>query len=206
MIQKTSKDWQKIKEQSELQEQDELLEDENLADELNENQSPTMEAALDHPSYLALEEKLTAAEQKAHENWEKAMRALAELDNVRRRAEKDVSNAHLFGQEKIIKDFLPVIDSLEQALNLVDKETQASMYEGLALTLKLFLDALQKQGVSQVDPQGLPFNPQAHEAMSMQETDEAAPNTVLVVFQKGYVLHERIIRPARVIVARAKTK
>lgn len=162
------------------------------------------ESALEHPSYAALEEKLTLAEQQAHENWEKSVRAVAELENVRRRADRDVENAHRYGQEKLIDSLLPVVDSLEQALLSGDKEEHGAMYEGLELTLKLFLDALKKFNIEQLNPAGQPFNPQEHEAISMLDVEGAKPNSVIEVFQKGYKLHDRIIRPARVIVAKAK--
>ena len=197
-----SKDWHKIKKEHELKE--EQLHDE-LDEEEDEGEGEQGEGtALEHPSYAALEEKLTLAEQKAHENWEKAVRAVAEVENVRRRAERDVANAHRYGQEKLIHSFLPVIDSLEQALQLTEQEANDSMHEGLSLTLKLFLDALKKLDVEQIDPQGALFDPQEHEAMSMQEVPGAAPNTILTVFQKGYKLNDRVIRPARVIVAKPK--
>lgn len=194
-----TKDWHKIKEESELQ-QEHPVEEENQHEEVVSNKG-----ALEHPSYKALEEQLTQTEQKVHENWEKAVRAMAELDNVRRRAERDVANAHRYGLEKIINSFLPVVDSLEQALELTNKDEQDSMRQGLLLTMKLFVDTLQKYDVHQVDPQGAPFNPQEHEAMSIQEVEGAVPNTVLTVFQKGYKLNDRVIRPARVIVAKAKS-
>ncbi|OEH47813.1 Protein GrpE [Legionella parisiensis] len=161
-----------------------------------------LEPSLDHPSYVELSEKLTLAEQQAHENWEKAVRAQAELDNVRRRAEREVTNAHRYGVEKLITDLLPVIDSLEQALQLAVKAEDASMHEGLELTLKLFMDVLKKFDVQQIDPTGAPFDPQLHEAMSIQVAPDAEPNTVLTVFQKGYKLSDRVIRPARVVVAK----
>src|SRR5690606_28697343 len=142
------------------------------------------EAALDHPSYAALEEKLTLAEQQAHDNWEKAVRAMAELDNVCRRAERDVANAHRYVQEKLINGVIPIIDSLEQAIQLTQQNEEDPMYQGLQLTLKLFTDLLQKNDVIQLDPQGETFNPQEHEAMSMQEVPGAEPNTILAVFQK----------------------
>jgi molecular chaperone GrpE len=194
-----SKDWHKIKEESELEEMDTLNKDED-----EEGGITSGEAALEHPSYIALEEKLTLAEQKAHENWEKAVRAMAELENIRRRAERDVANAHRYGLEKLIHNFLPVIDSLEQASQLGEKHADESMREGLSLTLKLFIDALNKLEVEPIDPLGAIFNPQEHEAMSMQEAKDAEPNTVLAVFQKGYKLNDRVIRPARVIVAKPK--
>ncbi|KTD61535.1 nucleotide exchange factor GrpE [Legionella spiritensis] len=198
-----TKKWQKIKEDHEPG-----IENEESAHDFDEDEEEEVSgfgSALDHPSYTALEEKLTLAEQKAHENWEKSVRALAELENVRRRAERDVANAHRYGQEKIIASLLPVIDSLEQAIQLADKDKHGAMYEGLQLTMKLFLDVLEKQDVYQIDPSGEPFNPQEHEAMTMQETAEAKPNSVLTVFQKGYRLNDRIIRPARVIVAKSKS-
>ncbi|WP_133127945.1 nucleotide exchange factor GrpE [Legionella nagasakiensis] len=199
MSKKTTKDWQKVREENELQ-------DEQGFDELlnPEEESESTGSALEHPSYLELEEKLTLAEQKAHEHWEKSVRALAELDNVRRRAERDVANAHRYGLEKFVHSLLPVIDSLEQALQLAAQEADSAMREGLELTMKLFLDSLQKYNVEPLDPQGMPFDPQFHEAMSMQESSDVSPNTVLAVFQKGYKLNDRVIRPARVIVAKGK--
>lgn len=199
MSDKYTKDWKKVREENEraVDESEEAL--------LNTSQEDHETAALDHPGYAALEEKLTLAEQKAHENWEKSMRAMAELDNVRRRAERDVTNAHRFGLEKIITSLLPVIDSLEQALQLTDKDTDSGMAEGLNLTMKLFLDALQKQNVEQIDPVGAIFDPQEHEAMSIQELPDVVPNSILAVFQKGYKLNDRVIRPARVIVAKTKS-
>ena len=197
MSDKIDKDWKKFKEENiELNEQDADIE-EGEAFDINHN-------ALDHPSYLALEEKLTLAEQQVHENWEKSVRALAELDNVRRRSEREVANAHRYGLEKLISSLLPVVDSLEQALQLADKNADTAMHEGLELTMKLFLDVLEKHEVQQLDPQGEIFDPQQHEAMSIQESADAVPNSVLLVFQKGYKLNDRVIRPARVIVAKNK--
>lgn len=190
------KDWKKFRESNEP------------ATDVNDDGAPEVHeekhepGALDHPGYTELEEKLTLAEQKAHENWEKSVRALAELDNVRRRTERDIANAHRYGLEKIVSSLVPVADSLEQALQLAQNEDDSAMQEGLQLTFKLLLDALQKHGVTQIDPQGEAFNPQEHEAMSIQEMADVAPNTVVVVFQKGYKLSDRIVRPARVIVSK----
>lgn len=196
MSKNSSKDWGKFKEEHDAREELEINEVEENEPE-HENMS-----ALDHPSYIALEEKLTLAEQQAHENWEKSVRALAELENVRRRAERDVENAHRYSLEKFSSALLPVIDSLEQALQLADKEANASMHEGLELTMKLFNSVLEKFGVQQLDPVGEAFNPQEHEAMSMQESPDCESNKVLMVFQKGYKLNDRVIRPARVIVSK----
>lgn len=198
MSNKVNKDWKKFKEEN--MQKDEFGDDEFI-DELLEEES-TEVLGLEHPNYAELEEKLTLTEKKMHENWEKAARAMAELENVRRRAEKDVASAHKFGVEKFINGLLPVVDSLEQAIQLAIKENNSSMHEGLDLTMKLFLDVLSKNGVEQISPLGEIFNPELHEAMSMQEVPDAKPNTVTVVFQKGYKLHDRVIRAARVVVAK----
>lgn len=201
MSKETKKDWKKIKD--EFAEQDALEQDMSLEDEEDdEEEFQPKSAALEHPSYLELEEKLTLAEQKAHENWEKAVRAMAEVDNVRRRSERDVENAHRYALEKFVNSLLSVVDSLEQAIQLAEEHLDASMRQGLELTMKLFLDVLGKYGVVQLDPQGENFDPQQHEAMSIQDAAGAAHNSVLTVLQKGYKLNERVIRPARVIVAK----
>ncbi|HAU1200288.1 TPA: nucleotide exchange factor GrpE [Legionella pneumophila] len=197
MSKQNKKDWKKFRDEhkEEHKVENEILEEET------DDESQHQEPALGHPSYTALEEQLTLAEQKAHENWEKSVRALAELENVRRRMEREVANAHKYGVEKLISALLPVVDSLEQALQLADKNSDPSMHEGLELTMKLFLDALQKFDVEQIDPLGQTFDPQQHEAMSMQPAPGAPPNSVITVFQKGYKLSDRVIRPARVIVS-----
>ncbi len=198
MSHKPPKNWKKFKEENAVQD-DPSLQDVDLD---NVDVVDVTHSALDHPSYIALEEKLTLAEQQVHENWEKSVRALAELDNVRRRAERDVANAHRYSLEKFGEALLPVVDSLEQALQLANKDSDASMREGLDLTMKLFVDVLDKFGLKQLDPTGDAFDPQQHEAMAMQESADAAPNTVLMVFQKGHKLNDRVIRPARVIVSK----
>ena len=201
MTDATKKDWKKFKEENSLP--DDLgLEVSQEEPEGEEHQGDV--GALDHLSYAALEEKLTLAEQHAHEHWDKLVRATAEVDNIRRRAERDVTNAHRYALEKFINTLLPVVDSLEHAIVLAEKKEDATLHEGLELTMRLLLGVLDKADVRQVDPQGLPFNPQEHEAMSIQETEDVAPNTVLTVFQKGYVLNDRMIRPARVIVSKEK--
>lgn len=195
MTKKQQKDWGKIKEESEQHDAESI--NEMAMDEEHDEQ-----ASLEHPGYSELEEQLTLAEQKAHESWEKAVRAQAELENVRRRAERDIENAHRFGTEKLITSLLPVLDSLEQAIQLAEKQTDSAMKEGLELTMKLFLDVLEKSEVEQLNPEGVAFDPQQHEAMSMQPAPDMPANTVLAVFQKGYKLNERVIRPARVIVSK----
>ncbi len=202
-----TKDWGKIKEAHEEVEalEAEKLDEEVLADEDEGGDEGEGGDALEHPSYAELEEKLTAAEQKAHDNWDKLTRVTADMDNLRRRSERDVTQAHRYALEKFINNLLPVVDSLEQAEQLAEQHGDGAMHEGLALTMKLFLDMLGKANVEQLNPVGEVFNPEIHEAMTMQETTEAAPNTILTVFQKGYKLNDRVIRAARVIVAKEKT-
>lgn len=192
-----TKNWKKIKEESER------VTGEMLDENADEGDFAVRADALEHPGYKALQEQLTLAEQKAQENWEKSVRAQAELDNFRRRAERDVAHAHRFGLEKFINSLLPVVDSLEQALQLADKEAQEGMHQGLELTMKLMMTVLEKQGVVPIDALGLNFNPEEHEAMSLQVDENAKPNSVIAVFQKGYKLADRVIRPARVIVAKS---
>ena len=153
----------------------------------------------------ALRVQLAAAEQKAAENWDKALRATAELDNVRRRVERESANLQKYALERILGELIAVNDSLELGLKAVageNAETRKHL-EGLQLTHKQFWATLERFGVTQVDPQGQPFNPELHEAVSTQESAELGPNHVLAVMQKGYKLHDRVLRPAMVVVSKA---
>ncbi len=136
---------------------------------------------------------------------DQTLRAQADAHNARRRAEQDVEKAHKFGQEKLVVELLPVMDNLERALSAIDVEDAVfkPVIEGIELTLKSFVDTLQRCQVQQIFPEGEPFDPQLHQAMSMVENPDVEPNTVLNVFQKGYTLHGRLIRPAMVVVAKA---
>lgn len=152
-------------------------------------------------------DRAAAAEAKAEESWNNYLRAVAELENVRRRAQRDIENAHKFGLEKFAQELLPVKDSLELGLEMgadpagqVDART---LLAGKEATLRLLDRAFQKFNLTELNPVGEPFNPQLHEAMSMQESATAEPDSVLQVVQKGYELNGRLLRPARVIVARA---
>lgn len=156
-----------------------------------------------HEQIEVLQKDLAAEKARADDNWDKLLRATAELENVKRRAEKDVASAHKYALERFIDQLIPVLDSLEHALaNFNENHNVNSMREGIVLTLKMFTETLAKFGVVELNPMGAPFNPQVHEAMSMQEVSDKPNNTVLVVLQKGYQLNDRVIRPARVIVAK----
>ncbi|KOC88267.1 nucleotide exchange factor GrpE [Winslowiella iniecta] len=138
---------------------------------------------------------------------EAQLRAQAEIENIRRRTELDVEKAHKFALEKFANELLPVIDSLERALELADKANPelTAMIEGIELTLKSLLDAVRKYGVEVVGDINVPFNPEIHQAMSMMESEDVAPNHVLMVMQRGYTLNGRLLRPAMVAVAKAKS-
>ncbi|WP_455820265.1 nucleotide exchange factor GrpE [Pseudomonas cerasi] len=134
------------------------------------------------------------------------LRAQAEIENIRRRTELDVEKAHKFALEKFSNELLPVIDSLERALEVADKSNLelASMIEGIDLTMKSLLGAVRKFGVEVVGDINVPFNPEVHQAMSMVESEDVAPNHVLMVMQRGYTLNGRLLRPAMVAVSKAK--
>jgi molecular chaperone GrpE len=147
----------------------------------------------------ALQAALAAAEARALESRDLYMRALAELDNVRKRASRDIEQAHKFGVERVANDLIAVRDSLE--LGLASAASADTLREGTKATLQLLTRALEKAGVTEIVPQGEQFNPELHEAMVMQPSAEHVPNSIVQVVQKGYQLNGRLLRPARVIVA-----
>ncbi|MGG5290196.1 nucleotide exchange factor GrpE [Pseudomonas shirazensis] len=172
-----------------------------MADEqLDENTPNTEETGSEDlgTRVQVLEEQLAAAK-------DQSLRAVADLQNVRRRAEQDVEKAHKFALEKFASDLLPVIDSLERGLELssADDETIKPMRDGIELTLKMFSDTLKRYNLEAIDPHGEPFNAEHHQAMAMQESADVEPNSVLKVFQKGYMLNGRLLRPAMVVVSKA---
>lgn len=149
---------------------------------------------------------LEDARNKADEHWNLYLRTQAEMENLRKRAEKDLESAHKFALEKFALELLPVKDSLELGLAAVEDNQEgaaAKLKEGTELTLKMLSSALEKFGIVEINPLGEAFNPEQHQAMTMQESAEAKPNSVLSVMQKGYALNERVIRPALVVVAKA---
>jgi molecular chaperone GrpE len=148
----------------------------------------------------ALQAALAAAESRALESRDLYMRALAELENVRKRASRDVEQAHKFGLERVAHDLIGVKDSLE--LGLASGASADALRTGTQATLQLLAKALEKAGVTEIVPQGEPFNPELHEAMVMQPSAEHVPNSIVQIVQKGYQLNGRLLRPARVIVAK----
>jgi molecular chaperone GrpE len=151
-----------------------------------------------------LQQQLAEAEAKAKEHWDQLLRVKAEQENLRRRHEREVENAHKYALERFAQDLLPVIDSLEMGAEAAAGEgaTLEKVREGTELTLKMLLSTMEKFGIQAVHPEGEAFNPEYHQAMSMLESPEHAANTVMNVMQKGYTLNERLIRPAMVVVSK----
>ncbi len=153
------------------------------------------------------DDEVEAEGEQLAEAKDQLLRSIAEMENVRRRAQRDVENAHKFAVEKLLADLFPVVDSMEKAIETSENselgEGAKAIADGLSLSLKLFVDTLAKAGVEQIDPLGQPFDPQFHEAMAMVPNPDAEPNSVMDVMQKGYVLNGRLTRAAKVIVVKA---
>jgi molecular chaperone GrpE len=166
-----------------------------------------------HPAYEALETQLLETETQLNLQKEQLLKYkeeekyhLAEIENIRRRTKLDVENAYKFSLEKFIKELLPVKDSLEAALEAPLATNSNPAFTGIQLTLKQLQSILEKNGVKSIEPSGKHFDPDFHEAMLAEESDELAPNMIIKVLQKGYLLHERLMRPALVVVSKAKEK
>lgn len=190
------------------QDNDEVLARENEKGEAMEQDkledAHADEETLESPEKNAdsLEAQLEAAQQKASENWEMYLRAKAEIDNLRRRSVKDVENAHKYGIEKLVNELLPVLDSMSMGL-AVEEASAESLREGMELTMNMLEKMMEKLGIEEVDPLNEKFDAERHQAMSMQPAADVEPNTVIAVMQKGYLLNDRLIRPAMVMVSKA---
>lgn len=152
-----------------------------------------------------LRQQLVNAEEQAKNHWDQYLRSVAELENIRKRAQRDVESAHRFGLEKAAQELIPVRDSLDLAVENAAKADAASLIEGQAATQRLLVKAFEKMGVTEINPVGEPFDANQHEAMAAQPSATAEPNSVIAVIQRGYSLNGRLLRPARVIVAKAAT-
>lgn len=171
---------------------------------VNDN-ADTVELSGEDSIITKLETDLTQTKAQLAEQHDLMLRIKAEADNIRRRASMDVEKAHKFALEKFAADLLPVVDNLERALAFINRDDEAlkGVVEGVELTMKSFLDTVAKYGVNQIDPLGEPFNPELHQAMSIQPSADVAPNSVTFVMQKGYELNGRLLRPAMVGVSKA---
>jgi molecular chaperone GrpE len=155
------------------------------------------------PAEQDLEERVRQAEEQAQDSRNAHLRAVADLENYRKRVAREVESARQFGAERLASGLLPVLDSLELGLANAGRSDAATLAEGQRGTLKLLLKALEEAGIAEIDPVGQAFDTEQHEAMAMQPTAAQPPDTVVTVAQKGYALNGRLLRPARVIVARA---
>ncbi|WP_150047400.1 MULTISPECIES: nucleotide exchange factor GrpE [Methylomonas] len=166
-------------------------------------QSAEQSAELD-----ALRAQLEEAQQQAAANLDKAMRAAAEMDNLKKRIQKELDDERKYGLAKFAKELLSVLDSLELGIQAAtgDSPEMAKLREGSELTIKQFESVFAKFNIEAIDPTGQPFNPELHQAMVMQPSTSVEPGHVITVFQKGYVLNGRLLRPAMVVVAKAEDK
>lgn len=151
-----------------------------------------------------LEAALLASEAKVKEQQDSVLRARAEVENMRRRSEQEIDKARKYALNKFSEELLPVIDNLERAIQAADAENELvkPILEGVELTHKTFIDVVTKFGLKEINPEGEAFNPELHQAMSIQESPDHEPNTVMFVMQKGYELNGRVVRPAMVMVSK----
>ncbi|MDP2608130.1 MULTISPECIES: nucleotide exchange factor GrpE [unclassified Oceanobacter] len=184
--------------------QDEALQNENQQADASIETGEAEEAAVtDQPD---VEAQLAAAQQEIADLKEQVLRVQAEMQNVRRRAELDVEKAHKFGLEKFANEMVTVVDNLERGLAAApEEEATKAIRDGIEMTLNGFLSALAKFNVDVVDPVGHPFDPEHHQAMTMVESADAEPNSVVAVMQKGYLMNGRLLRPAMVVVSKGSS-
>ncbi len=169
----------------------------------SEDDNPELDAANENSPEADGDAEVSLADlqAKADENWDRYLRAAAEVENIRKLASRDVEHVRKFALENFGRELLAVKDSLEIGLAAGEGADAESLLAGKAATLKLLTGTLEKFGVTEIDPEGEPFDPEAHEAMTMQPSADAEPGSVLTVIQKGYSLNGRLLRPARVVVA-----
>lgn len=172
---------------------------------IEEEVSAEIDKPMEEVSPEQLQKQLKQAEKKAEENWDKVLRVQAEIENLKRRTQKDLENAHKYGLEKFAKELLAVIDSLELGIqaSTSDSPEVVTLRKGSELTIKQFESVFAKFNIKSIDPSGQIFNPELHQAMTVQPSADTEPNTVIDVFQKGYILNGRLIRPAMVVVSKA---
>lgn len=187
--------WQKVHEEAKQKETPESLGE----------QSGEAPIGPINPTYSELQQTIEELKAKADANWDKYLREVAEKDNVRKRLEQEVQKMQKYGTQKLIEALLPAIDGLCQGLENsveVNEKAFAAMRQGLELTDKMIMDALARFGVEAINPLGEKYDPQKHEAIAMQQSDQYDADYIMAVIQRGYLLHGRVVRPARVIVVK----
>ena len=182
----------------------ETEQNQDVETEIEETVSESVETETEE---VSIEDKLAEVQAKADDNWDQLVRTKAEMENIRRRSERDLANAHKYALEKFAQELLPVIDSMEMGVAAaMDENADVSkLREGTEMTLKMFEAAIEKFGIKGVHPKGEAFNPDHHQAMTMIDSAEHEPNMIIDVMQKGYLLNERLVRPAMVVVSSANS-
>ena len=191
--------WQKVHEESKQKDTAEKT------PESLEEQAGDMPTGPINPTYSELQQSIEELKAKADANWDKYLREVAEKDNVRKRLEQEVQKMQKYGTQKLIEALLPALDGVGQGLeNSVEMNEKAftAMRQGLELTDKMIMDALVRFGVEAINPLGEKYDPQKHEAIAMQPSDQYEAGFIMAVIQRGYILHGRVVRPARVIVVK----
>jgi len=189
------------KKDQQQEQQDDIKVDNDL--DLKESKKDAEDKEKNVANIEFLQEQLKKIQDESKENLDKVLRVQAEMENLRKRTVRDVENAHKYALEKFINELLPILDSLELGLSAsANTKNVDELYKGMELTLEMFNKALEKFGVKIIDPQGEKFNPESHEAVSMQEIEDSESGIIVAVMQKGYLLNDRLIRPAMVIVAK----
>ena len=190
-------------EQHQIKENDETAgkEIESIDAHAEEQEGPEIDAKVEDGS---IEQQLEQAQVTIKEYWDQIMRLKAEIENNRKRAGRDVENAHKFALRNFAESLLPILDSMEmgQLSAEADNASLSSIVEGTQLTMSMFLQVLENHGLRQIDPVGEQFDPEQHQAISMTEDENAESNTVISVMQKGFLLNDRLVRPAMVVVAK----
>ena len=167
------------------------------------NKDESIDSEKENPEELEFEEESPSLEEEIESLKDQVLRAKAEVQNVRRVAEQEVRKARLYGVESLAKNFLSVGDNLERAIeSLNDDSKPEDLEEGLKLILKSYKDALETGGIISIDPKGEPFNPEQHEALSVIENEDLEPNSIIEVIQRGFMIQDRVLRPAKVIVTK----
>ena len=167
------------------------------------NKDESIDSEKENPEELESEEESPSLEEEIESLKDQVLRAKAEVQNVRRVAEQEVRKARLYGVESLAKNFLSVGDNLERAIeSLNDDSKPEDLEEGLRLILKSYEDALETGGIISIDPKGEPFNPEQHEALSVIENEDSEPNSIIEVIQRGFMIQDRVLRPAKVIVTK----
>ena len=172
--------------------------------EIEESAETEETIADENEAELPLEKQLENAQETIKDYWDQMMRLRAEIENNRKRAERDLENAHKYAIRNFVENLLPILDSMEmgQVAAGADNATLESIREGSSLTMNMFVQVMEKQGLEQIDPVGEKFDPDQHQAISMIESEDHDSNTVIEVMQKGFSLNDRLVRPAMVVVAK----